>query len=63
LKNSWQIGGNLCFNSEHFAIFDVFHETKSAIFDIIAKKHFAIFDIFSQIKSAIFDKSCIFAAN
>lgn len=40
-----------------------FHETKSAIFDIIAKKHFAIFDIFSQIKSAIFDKSCIFAAN
>ena len=46
-----------------FAIFDVFHETKSEIFDIIAKKHFAIFDIFHETKSAIFDKSCIFAAN
>ena len=36
-----------------FAIFDIFGNTKSEIFDIIAKKHFAIFDIF--------DKSCIFA--
>ena len=46
-----------------FAIFDIFGNTKSAIFDIIAKKHFAIFDIFDKTKSAIFDKSCIFAAN
>ena len=44
-----------------FAIFDIFGNTKSAIFDIIAKKHFAIFDIFDKTKSAIFDKSCIFA--
>ena len=46
-----------------FAIFDIFGNTKSEIFDIIAKKHFAIFDIFDKTKSAIFDKSCIFAAN
>ena len=44
-----------------FAIFDIYGNTKSGIFDIIAKKHFAIFDIFDKTKSAIFDKSCIFA--
>jgi hypothetical protein len=57
------IHDNSCFNSEHFAIFDILGKTKSAIFDIISEIHFAIFDIFSKIKSAIFDKSCIFAAN
>ena len=44
-----------------FAIFDIYGNTKSGIFDIIAKKHFAIFAIFDKTKSAIFDKSCIFA--